>query len=75
MLKKHFKSFIIKKNRKFVKQSEIITYQPRTFQNPESAAIQSVITQHPEASHKLSITIGKGKKFVSNSTLYNDTIK
>ena len=31
-VKEHYQSFIIKKNRKSVKESEIITYQPKTFQ-------------------------------------------
>ena len=30
--KEHYQSFIIKKNRKSVKESEIIAYQPKTFQ-------------------------------------------
>ena len=34
--KEHYKSFIIKENRKSVKQSEITTYQPTSFQNPNS---------------------------------------
>ena len=29
--KEYYQPFIIKKNRKLVKQSEIITYQPKTF--------------------------------------------
>ena len=32
--KEHYQSFIEKKIRKSVKQSEIINYQPKTFQNP-----------------------------------------
>ena len=31
-VKKHYQSFIKRKNRNSVKQSEIITYQPKTFQ-------------------------------------------
>ena len=31
--KKHYQSFIRKKNKKSVKQSEIINYQPKTFEN------------------------------------------
>ena len=34
-IKEHYQSLIVKKNRKSVKQLEILTYQPRTFQNPE----------------------------------------
>ena len=29
--KEYYQPFIIKKNRKLVKQSEIVTYQPKTF--------------------------------------------
>ena len=58
--KKHYQSFLRKKNRKLVKHSEIITYQPKTFENPNTVDIKSVITEHPKTSHKLSKTIGKG---------------
>ena len=43
--KGHYKSFI--------KQSEIITYQPRSFQNPNLINIRLIITEHPKTSHKL----------------------
>ena len=56
--KEHCQSFLVKKNRNSVKQLEIITYQPRTFQNPEIVDIKLVITEHPKTSHKLSKTIG-----------------
>ena len=49
--KEHYKSFIIKENRKSVKQSEITTYQPTSFQNPNIADIKSIITEHPKTSH------------------------
>ena len=39
--KEHYQSFIINKNRKSAKQSEIITYQPKTF---DIADTKSVIT-------------------------------
>ena len=58
--KEHYQSFTIKKNRKSVKQSEIITYQPKTLQNP-NIDIKSIITEHPKTSHKLSKTM-KSKK-------------
>ena len=32
--KEHYQSFISKKDTKSVKQSKIITYQPKTFENP-----------------------------------------
>ena len=51
--KEHYQSFIRKKNTKSVKQSEIITYQPKTFENPNIVDIKSVITEHPKTSHKL----------------------
>ena len=57
-----YQSFIRTKNRKSVKQSEIITYQPKTFQNPNNADIKSVVTENPKASHKLSKTIRQTKK-------------
>ena len=51
--KEHYQSFIRKKNRKSVKQSEIITYQPKTFENPNTVNIKSVIIEHPKSSYKL----------------------
>ena len=48
--KEHYESFLRKKNRKPIKQSEIITYQPETL---DTLDIKSVITEHPKASHKL----------------------
>ena len=53
--KKHYQSFISKKNTK----SEIITYQPKTFENPNTVDIKSVITRHPKTSNKLSKTISR----------------
>ena len=63
--KEHHESFL-RKNRKSVKQSEIITYQPKTF---DTVNIKSVITQHPITSHKLSKTIRQAEKVSSNSSL------
>ena len=57
--KEHYQSFIRKKNTK----SEILTYQPKTFRNPDVFDIKSVITEHPGTSHKLS----KAEKVCSNS--------
>ena len=62
MLKKHYQSFIRKKNRKSVKQSEIITYESQTFEKPNTVDIKLIITEHPKTSHKLSKTIGQDKK-------------
>ena len=46
--KGHYQSSMTKKNRKSVKQSEIITYQSKTFKNPNTIDIKSVITEHPK---------------------------
>ena len=70
--KEHYQSFIIKKNRKSVKQSEIITYQSKAFNIVD---IKSVITEHPETSQKLSKTIRQAEKVGSNSSLYCDIKK
>ena len=48
--------YIRKKSTKSVKQSEIITYQPKTVANPNIVDKKSVITEHPKTSHKLSKT-------------------
>ena len=41
--KEHFQLFIRKKNTKSVKQSEMITYQSKTFENSNIVDIKSVI--------------------------------
>ena len=73
--KQHSESFIRKKNRKLVKQSAIITYQPKTFKSPNIFDVKSVITEHPKTSHKLAKTRGKGEKLDSNIPLYSDSKK
>ena len=60
--KQNFESFLRKKNRKIVKQSEIITYQPKTFKNPNIVDIKSVITEHPKTAYKLSKIIRRVEK-------------
>ena len=50
------------KNRKPVKQTEIITYKPKTFKNSKIVDIKSVITEHVETLHELSKTIRQAKK-------------
>ena len=70
--KEHYESFLRKKNRKLVKQPGIITYQLKTFGKPNIYDIKSVITEHPEASHKLTKTIRKDKKLDFNSSFYSD---
>ena len=52
--KKHYQSFVRKKDRKSLKQSEIITYQPKPFENPNIIGVKSVVIEHPKTSHKLS---------------------
>ena len=46
--KKQYQSFIRKKNTKSVKQSKIITYQPKTIENPNIVDIKYIITEHPK---------------------------
>ena len=45
--KEHYQPFIRKKNSKWVKQLKVITYQPKTFENPNNVDIKSFITEHP----------------------------
>ena len=71
--KEDYQSFIRKKNTKSVKQSEIITYQPKRFEKRNIVDIKSVITHHPKTSHKLSKTIRQAEKVDSNSSFYSDT--
>ena len=73
--KEHYQSFIIKKNKKSVKRSEITTYQPKTFENPNIVQIKSIITEQPKASRKLFKTIREAEKVGSNRSLYSDTKK
>ena len=73
--KGHYQSFIRKKNTKSVEQWDIITYQPKFFENLNIVDIKSVITEHPKTSHKLSKTIRQAEKVGSNSSLYSDTKK
>ena len=61
-----------KKNRKSVKQPEIITYQSNNFKNLNIADIKSVITEHAKTSHKLCKTTRNSEKVGSNSSLYSD---
>ena len=46
--KEHYQWLIIKKNRKSVKQLEMITYKLKTFQDPKIVDIKSIITEHPK---------------------------
>ena len=71
--KEHNQSFIRKKNTKSVKQLEIITYQWKTFENPNIVHIKSFVTEHPKTSHELSKAIRQAEKVGSNRSLYSDT--
>ena len=42
----------IKKNRKSVKQSEIITYQPKFFKKPKIVDTKNTIKEHPKSEQK-----------------------
>ena len=53
----------------------MITYQPKTFENPNIFDIKSIITEHSKTSHKLSKTIRQTKKIDSDSSLYSDIKK
>ena len=46
--KEYSQSFITKENTKPVKQSEIITCQQKTLENPNIVNIESVITEYPK---------------------------
>ena len=73
--KKHYQSFVRKKNTKSVKESETITYQPKTFENSNFVDIKLITTEHPKTSHRLSKIIGQAEKVGSNNSLYSDTKK
>ena len=57
--KEHYQSFIKYKTKKLAKQQKIITYRPKTFENPKIVDIKSVILEQAE-------------KASSNSFLYSD---
>ena len=48
--------------KKLMKQPEIITYQPKSIENPDIIHIKWVTIEHPKTSCKLSKTIGQAKK-------------
>ena len=66
--KQHYRSFIRRKNRKSVKQSKIIIYQSKTFENTNPIDIKSVIIEYPKTSHNMSKTIRQVEKVASNSS-------
>ena len=53
----------------------MISYQSKTFENPNIVDTKSVITKHLKTSHKLSKTIRQAEKVGFNSSLYGDTEK
>ena len=68
--KEHYQPFIRKKNTKLLKQPKIITYQPKNFENPNIVNIKSIITEHPQVSHKLSKTIRREHSFKGFASTY-----
>ena len=44
--KEHYQSFLRKKSKESVKESEITTYQPKTFKNSNIFDIKSVIQEY-----------------------------
>ena len=51
--KEHYQSFIRKKNSKSVRQSEITTDQPKSFENLNIVDMKPNITEHAKTFHKL----------------------
>ena len=72
---KKYSQSIIRKITKSVKQTEVIFYHAKTFENSNIVDIKSVITEHPKISHKLSKTIRQGEKVGSNRSKYSDKKK
>ena len=66
---------MLKSNSKISKTIKLITYQPKTFENPKIADIKLIVTEQPKTSHKLPKTVRQAKKVCSNSPLYSDTQK
>ena len=66
-----------------MKQSNIITQQPKTLENPNIIDIKSVTIEHPKTSNKLSKTIRQAKKVSQvggagkncSSPVYSETTK
>ena len=61
--KKYYKSYLKRKNTKFIKQSNIITQQAKTTENLNIVDIKAVIIEHSKTSLKLSKTIRQAEKF------------
>ena len=62
-------------NTKSIKPSKIITYQTKTFENPNIVDIKSLLQNIQTNSHKLSKIRRQAAKVVYNSPLYRDTKK
>ena len=62
-------------NTKSIKPSKIITYQTKTFENPNIVDIKSSLQNIQTNSHKLSKIIRQAAKVGYNSPLYRDTKK
>ena len=75
LILKNTVNHLYEENIKLVKQSEIITYQPKTFENPIIVDIKAVIREYPKISHKLSNTKRQAEHEGSNSFLYRDAKK
>ena len=73
--KEQYQLFIRKNSRKSVKQSQIITCQPKTFENANIVDIKSVITEHPKTLQKLFKTIRQALKVGPNNSLCSYTKK
>ena len=65
-----------------MKQSKIITQQPKSIENPNIIDIKSVPIEHPKTLHKLSKTIRQAKKIFRvgaaknpNNHFYSETTK
>ena len=69
--KEHYEWFW--RQEKSVKRSEIITYQPNIFRNPNIVGIKSDIIEHPNTFYKLSKTIRRSEKIDSSKSSYSDT--
>ena len=69
--KERYQLIIKKKKIKSIEQSQIITYEPESFENPNFIDIKPIIAENPNASEKLSIF--EKRNFNSNSSKYNDT--
>ena len=67
--KGNYQSHIRRKNRKLVRQSKIITNQPKSFESLNPVDIKSNITEHPQTSHKLSKTIRESEKIVKTKKM------